>query len=186
MDKQRSLDGKVAVVAGATRGAGRAIAVELGRAGAHVFVTGRSTRAQRSEMNRPETIEETAELVHAEGGGATAVRVDHSNSEDVRSLANQLRAAFGRVDILVNDVWGGDPLVEWNVPFWEHDLAGGLRALRQGVETHLITTHVLAPLLLAATSALVVEVTDGVSDDYRGSLFYDLAKSQVIRLARGE
>jgi NAD(P)-dependent dehydrogenase (short-subunit alcohol dehydrogenase family) len=178
--------GKVAVVAGGTRGAGRAIAIELGRVGCTVYVTGRSTRSARSDMDRPETIEETAELVRASGGQAVAMRVDHADVDDVRTLAAAIEKDAGRVDILVNDVWGGDPLVDWSVRFWEHDLEKGLRALRQGTETHLLTTAVLAPLLLAAGRALVVEVTDGVDDDYRGNLFYDLAKSQVIRLARGE
>jgi NAD(P)-dependent dehydrogenase (short-subunit alcohol dehydrogenase family) len=163
--------------------------VELGRAGCTVFVTGRSTRLGASDMNRPETIEGTAELVSAAGGRAIAVRTDHSDVDDVRALAATIAQHTGdpaRVDVLVNDVWGGDPLIDWSVRFWEHDLANGLRALRQGTETHLITTAVLTPLLLASGRALVVEVTDGVRDDYRGNLFYDLAKSQVIRLARGE
>jgi NAD(P)-dependent dehydrogenase (short-subunit alcohol dehydrogenase family) len=186
MTATRPLQGKVALVTGGTRGAGRAIAIELGAAGAFVYVTGRSTREQRSEMNRPESIEDTAELVREAGGDTVAVRVDHARPREVMSLAERMRADHGRLDVLVNDIWGGDPLVQWGVPFWQHDLDQGLRALRQGVETHLITTHTLAPLLLAGPDALVVEVTDGVKDDYRGSLFYDLAKAQVLRLARAE
>ncbi|WP_217915195.1 SDR family oxidoreductase [Miltoncostaea marina] len=180
----RPLAGRVALVAGATRGAGRGIAVELGGAGATVWVTGRSTRAGRSEMGRAETIEETAGLVEAAGGRAVAVRCDHTDPADVAALRGRLeREAGGRLDVLVNDVWGGDRLVRWDAPFWEHDLADGLRALRNGVESHLITSHALAPLMAARGAGLIVEVTDGVRDDYRGSLFYDLVKASVIRLA---
>lgn len=169
--------GAVAVVAGATRGAGRGIAVALGAAGATVYVTGRSSRAGRSSMGRAETIEETAELVAAAGGRAIAVRVDHAVPEQVAALIARVAAEQdGRLDLLVNDVWGGDP-------FWEHSLSDGLALLRQAVETHIITSHYAAPVLVRRGSGLIVEITDGVDAGYRGNLFYDLAKVSVIRLA---
>jgi NAD(P)-dependent dehydrogenase (short-subunit alcohol dehydrogenase family) len=184
---ERPLAGRVAVVAGGTRGAGRGIAVELGALGATVCVTGRSTRTRRSEMDRPETIEETAELVDAAGGRGVAVRCDHASVDDVDRLRARLEAdEDGRLDVLVNDVWGGDPHVRWGVPFWEHDLRAGLRAWDNGVRTHLVTSHRLVPLMVARGRGLVIEVTDGAGDDYRGSLFYDLVKSSVIRLARAQ
>src|ERR687898_2828852 len=127
---QRPLDGAVAVVAGATRGAGRGIAVELGAGGATVYCTGRSTRAQRSEYDRPETIEETAELVTAAGGTGIAVAADHLQAEQVEALVRRIEAEAGRLDVLVNDIWGGELLFEWNTPVWEHDLEKGLRILR--------------------------------------------------------
>lgn len=178
------LVGAVAVVAGATRGAGRAIAVELGAAGATVYATGRSTRAGASSMARPEVIEETAELVTAAGGTGIAVRVDHTVPDEVAALfARVADERDGRLDVLVNDVWGGDPLTQWDVPFWEHDLANGLRMQQLAVHTHLVTSHFGVPLLVARGAGLVVEVTDGTGEAYRGSLFYDLAKHSVIRLA---
>ena len=177
----------VALVAGATRGAGRGIAVELGAAGATVYVTGRTTRSARSPMNRPETIEETAELVDAAGGHGIPVAVDHSRPDEVRSLVDRIaREQGGRLDVLVNDVWGGDPLAEWSVPFWRHSLEAGLALLRQAVDTHIVTSHAAVPLMVQRGRGLVVEVTDGVGDDYRGSFFYDLAKASVIRLARAQ
>ena len=184
---EQALAGRVALVAGATRGAGRGIAVELGAAGATVYATGRTTRAARSPMNRPETIEETAELVDAAGGRGIAVAVDHADPDAVRALAARIAAEQdGRLDILVNDIWGGDPLTNWDAPFWEHDLGDGIALLRQAVETHVITSHFAVPLLVARGRGLVVEVTDGIEDRYRGSLFYDLAKASVIRLARAQ
>jgi NAD(P)-dependent dehydrogenase (short-subunit alcohol dehydrogenase family) len=181
------LEGKVALVAGATRGAGRGIAVELGAAGARVYVTGRSTRGHPSEYARPETIEETAELVSALGGKGIAVQVDHLISEDVRKLVDRIRAEQGRLDILVNDIWGGEKLFEWNKPVWEHDLTNGLRMLRLGIDTHLITAHYALPLLIERSGGLLVEVTDGTAeynaDHYRLSPFYDLAKVSVTRMA---
>jgi NAD(P)-dependent dehydrogenase (short-subunit alcohol dehydrogenase family) len=181
------LEGKVALVAGATRGAGRGIAVELGAAGATVYVTGRSTRGHPSEYARPETIEETAELVSALGGKGIAVQVDHLISEDVRKLVDRIRAEQGRLDILVNDIWGGEKLFEWNKPVWEHDLTNGLRMLRLGIDTHLITAHYALPLLIERSGGLLVEVTDGTAeynaDHYRLSPFYDLAKVSVTRMA---
>src|SRR6478752_7447554 len=134
-----ALDGKVALVAGATRGAGRGIAVGLGAEGATVYATGRSTRDRRSEVDRPETIEETAELVTAAGGTGIAVVVDHLVSDEVRALVARIEAEQGRLDVLVNDVWGAKHLFEWDTPVWEHDLDSGLRLVRLALETHLIT-----------------------------------------------
>lgn len=182
-----SLDGKVALVAGATRGAGRGTAVELGAAGAQVFVTGRSTAGRRSDYDRPETIEETAELVTAAGGTATAVVVDHLDHGAVRALVERIDRDAGRLDVLVNDIWGGELLVEWGAPIWEHDLDKGLRLLRLAVDTHLVTSHFALPLLIRRPGGLVVEMTDGTAEyngaTYRLSAYYDLAKWSVIRLA---
>jgi NAD(P)-dependent dehydrogenase (short-subunit alcohol dehydrogenase family) len=183
----RTLNGKVALVAGATRGAGRGIAVELGAAGATVYLTGRSTRAQRSEYNRPETIEETAELVERAGGQGIAVQVDHLDTAQVQALAERIGREQGRLDLLVNDVWGAESLIEWNVPVWKHSLEGGMRMLRLAIDTHIINSHFALPLLIKNPGGLVVEVTDGTAEyndtNYRLSLFYDLAKTSVIRMA---
>ena len=183
----RPLDGKVALVAGATRGAGRGIAVALGEAGATVYCTGRSTRAARSEYDRPETIEETAELVDAAGGRGIAVRTDHLESGQVRALVERIDAEQGRLDVLVNDVWGGERLFEWDTPVWEHDLANGLHLLDLAIKTHLITSHHALPLLIRNPGGLVIEMTDGTAEynavNYRINAFYDLAKTAVIRLA---
>jgi NAD(P)-dependent dehydrogenase (short-subunit alcohol dehydrogenase family) len=182
-----TLEGQVALVAGGTRGAGRGIARELGAAGATVYVTGRSTRAGRSAMDRPETIEETAEQVTAAGGRGIGVRVDHSCPPEVEGLVERIAADHdGRLDVLVNDVWGGDPLADWNAPFWEQSLDDALRMVRNGIETHLVTSRFAVPLMVGRGAGLVIEVTDGVSDDYRGSLYYDLVKSAVIRLAKAQ
>ena len=179
----RPLDGQVAIVAGATRGAGRAIAIELGAAGATVYATGRTTRDRPSPMARAETIEETAELVDEAGGRAIAMRVDHTVPDEVAALVRRVAdEQDGRLDVLVNDIWGGDPLTQW-VPFWEHDLANGLQIQQTGVHTHLVTSWHAAPLMIARGRGLIVEITDGVDARYRGSLYYDLAKSSVIRLA---
>ncbi len=181
------LTGKVALVAGATRGAGRGIAVALGAAGATVYGTGRTTRTQRSEYDRSETIEETAEMVDAAGGHGIAVQVDHLDHDQVRALVSRIDADHGRLDVLVNDVWGGELLVDWNTPVWEHDLDNGLHLLRLAIDTHLITSHFALPLLTRRPGGLVVEVTDGTYDynatRYRLSTFYDLAKWSVLRLA---
>ncbi|MFI8342198.1 SDR family oxidoreductase [Streptomyces sp. NPDC085639] len=178
------LAGRVALVAGGTRGGGRGIAVELGAAGATVYVTGRSSGAHRSDLDRAETIEETAEKVTAAGGRGIALRTDHSDPEEVRALVARIAAEQdGRLDILVNSVWGGDPLTDWEHPLWEQDLDQGLCLLRQAVETHVITSRYALPLMVARRSGLVVEVTDGNTARYRGSFFYDMAKSAVIRLA---
>ena len=181
------LKGKVALVAGAPRGAGRGIAVELGAAGATVYVTGRSTRHQRSEVNRPETIEETAEQMRQAGGEGIAVQVDHLDPAQVQALVARIEREQGRLDILVNDVWGSDFLIEWNVPVWKHSLEKGLRMLRLAIDTHIITSHFALPLLIKNPGGLVVEMTDGTAEynntNYRLSLFYDLAKTSVIRMA---
>ncbi|MFD0052940.1 SDR family oxidoreductase [Streptomyces sp. NPDC127168] len=181
------LAGRVALVAGATRGAGRGIAVELGAAGATVYVTGRSTRARRSEYDRPEAIEDTADLVTGAGGHGVAVPADHLEPEQVARLVDRIAREQGRLDILVNDIWGGENLFEWDRPVWEHDLDKGLRLLRLAVETHAVTSHHALPLLLRGSGGLVVEVTDGTDDynrdHYRNSFFYDLAKTSVVRMA---
>jgi NAD(P)-dependent dehydrogenase (short-subunit alcohol dehydrogenase family) len=183
----RPLTGKVALVAGATRGAGRGTAVALGEAGATVYCTGRSTRGRRSDYNRPETIEETAELVDAAGGHGIAVVVDHLEPAQVEALVRRIDAEQGRLDVLVNDIWGGEHLAEWNTPLWEHDLAGGLRLLRLAIDTHLITSHFALALLIRRPGGLVVEMTDGTlsynAANYRLSAYYDLAKTAALRLA---
>ncbi|MBC8993469.1 MULTISPECIES: SDR family oxidoreductase [Micromonospora] len=180
------LTGTVALVAGATRGAGRQIAVQLGAAGATVYATGRTTRERRSEMDRPETIEETAELVTAAGGTGIAVAVDHLDPEQVRALVERIDAEQGRLDVLVNDVWGADPLITWEKPVWEQPLDAGFRTLRLAVDTHIITSHFALPLLIRNPGGLVVEVGDGTKEhndsEYRLSVFYDLAKVSVNRL----
>ncbi|MFE5534601.1 SDR family oxidoreductase [Streptomyces sp. NPDC056492] len=186
-DARRTLEGKVALVAGATRGAGRGTAVQLGARGATVYVSGRSTRGSRSEYDRPETVEETAELVTAAGGRGIAVVADHLVPEQVAALVARIDAEQGRLDVLVNDIWGGEKLFEWNATVWEHDLDKGLRILRLAVDTHAITSHCALPLLLREPGGLVVEMTDGTAEynaaHYRVSFFYDLAKSAVLRMA---
>lgn len=190
---REALRGRVAVVAGATRGAGRGIAAALGEAGATVICTGRSsvTGTGHSDYDRPETIEETADLVTRLGGTGIARQVDHLEPDQVRRLAERIRAEHGRIDVLVNDIWGAEVLkggpASWNTPIWEHNLDDGLRILRLAVETHLVTSHHLLPLLVGRPGGLLVEVTDGTTDynaaHYRISVFYDLAKVAVNRLA---
>jgi NAD(P)-dependent dehydrogenase (short-subunit alcohol dehydrogenase family) len=186
MANPKPLAGRVALVAGATRGAGRGIAVALGAAGATVYGTGRSTRAQRSEMNRPETIEETAELVTAAGGRGIAVQVDHLVPAEVRALVERIRREQGALHVLVNDIWGATRM-EWGKTVWESDLDYGLHQLRLAVDTHAITSHFAVPLLIETPGGLVVEVTDGTdaynAKNYRVSFFYDLAKAAVNRMA---
>jgi NAD(P)-dependent dehydrogenase (short-subunit alcohol dehydrogenase family) len=181
------LSGKVALVAGATRGAGRGIAVALGEAGATVYCTGRTTTERRSEYDRPETIEETGELVNEAGGEGIAVAVDHLEAGQVEALAQRIDSEQGRLDVLVNDIWGGEMLFEWDTPIWEHDLDRGLRLLRLAVDTHLITSHFMLPLLIRRPGGLVVEMTDGTREyndaNLRINVFYDLAKASPIRLA---
>jgi NAD(P)-dependent dehydrogenase (short-subunit alcohol dehydrogenase family) len=181
------LTGKVALVAGATRGAGRGTAVSLGEAGATVYCTGRTTRERRSEYDRPETIEETAELVDAAGGEGIAVEVDHLQPGQVEALVGRIEAEQGRLDVLVNDIWGSEKLFEWDAPLWEHDLDNGLRMLRLAIDTHLITSHYALALLIRRPGGLVVEMTDGTreynAEHYRLTAFYDLAKTAVLRLA---
>jgi NAD(P)-dependent dehydrogenase (short-subunit alcohol dehydrogenase family) len=188
---RNALRGRVAVVAGATRGAGRGIAAALGEAGATVICTGRSTTTNRSEYNRSETIEETAELVTKLGGTGVAAAVDHLDANQVKSLAALIRKDYGHIDVLVNDIWGGELLTggpaRWNTPIWELNLEDGLHMLRLAIDTHLITSHHMIPLLIDKPGGLLVEVTDGTTDynasRYRISVFYDLAKVAVNRLA---
>ncbi|GAA0362071.1 SDR family oxidoreductase [Actinoallomurus spadix] len=183
-----TLQGRVALVAGGTRGAGRAIAVELGRAGATVYVTGRTTRERRSEMNRPETIEDTADLVTKAGGEGVAVAVDHLDPDQVRALIERVDREHGRLDVLVNDIWGGDVYLRFGSRLWEHSLEDGLRMLRLGIDTHAITSHFALPLLIRRPGGLVVEMTDGTAEfnaAYRADagFFYDLVKVAVQRMA---
>jgi NAD(P)-dependent dehydrogenase (short-subunit alcohol dehydrogenase family) len=183
------LEGSVALVAGATRGGGRGIAVALGEAGATVYATGRSTRERRSEIDRPETIEETAELVTAAGGEGIAVQVDHLDPRQVAALVERIDSEQGRLDVLVNDIWGAEHLFKFNTPVWEHDLDDGLRLLRLAIDTHLITSHHALPLVIRRPGGLLVEVTDGTAeynaDSFRVNAFYDIAKTAAIRMAWG-
>ena len=190
------LSGQVALVAGATRGAGRAIAVELARAGFYVYATGRSSRASGpSEMGRPETIEETGELMATAGGAGSALVVDHEDPASVAELVGGIERDHGRLDVLVNDIFGGDRYMEWDKPLWEHDWAGGLRMLQMGVHTHLITSRAAIPLILRTAGAdralgLVVEMTDGTSEanaEFRRNVgfYYDLVKANVERIVKG-
>jgi len=184
------------LVAGATRGAGRAIAVELARAGLHVYATGRSSRESGpSEIGRPETIEETGELIAAAGGSGSALVVDHEGPAAVAALVETIEREQGRLDVLVNDIFGGDPYMEWDKPLWEHDWEGGLRMLQMGVHTHLITCRAAIPLMLRTAEAngtrgLVVEMTDGTSQanaEFRRNVgfYYDLVKANVERIVKG-
>ena len=173
----KPLTGKIALVAGATRGAGRGIACMLGEAGATVYCTGRSVRGSlASGSHRPETIDETAEMVTAHGGTGIAVRTDHSVEEEVAALIARIKKEQGRLDILVNDVWGGDELMTWGKKFWEIDLQDGFKMLRQAINTHIITSKYAVPLMLEAKSGIIMEITDGDGYFYRGQLFYDLVK----------
>jgi NAD(P)-dependent dehydrogenase (short-subunit alcohol dehydrogenase family) len=187
-DHPVDLTGTVALVAGATRGAGRGIAVELGAAGATVYCTGRTTREQPSEYGRPETIEDTAELVTAAGGLGVAVPCDHLDPDAVRALVQRVDDEHGRLDVLVNDIWGGELMVEWETPVWEHSLDNGLRTLRLAIDTHLVTAHHALRLMTRRPGGLVVEITDGTADynasNYRLNVYYDIAKIAPIRLAR--
>jgi NAD(P)-dependent dehydrogenase (short-subunit alcohol dehydrogenase family) len=185
------LAGRVALVAGATRGAGRAIAVELGRAGAFVYATGRSSRSHgRSEIDRPETIEDTGDLVADAGGSGTAVRVDHTDPEQVARLVRRIEDEQGRLDILVNDIFGGDRYAQFHTKLWEHDVVGGLRMLRMGIDTHLVTAASALPLMLRGDRGLLVEMTDGTTDYNHGyregvGFYYDQVKAAVGRITLG-
>jgi NAD(P)-dependent dehydrogenase (short-subunit alcohol dehydrogenase family) len=176
--------GRVALVAGATRGAGRGIACALGEVGAIVYCTGRSVRGHSATKGRRETIDETAEMVAARGGQGIAIRCDHTRESDVKELIARIqRDRNGQLDILVNDVWGGDALTEWGKKFWELSLDKGLQMLTQAVNSHIITARHAAPLMIKRGTGLIVEITDGDFFGYRGNLFYDLVKISVIRLA---
>jgi NAD(P)-dependent dehydrogenase (short-subunit alcohol dehydrogenase family) len=176
------LKGKIAIVTGATRGAGRGIACMLGELGATVYCTGRSVRGNPATGNRLETIEETAEMVNAYGGVGIPVQVDHTVAEQVKTLIERVKLEQGRLNVLVNDVWGGDELTE-SKPFWEHSLQKGLLMQQRAIHSHLITSHYAVPLMIEQKQGLVIEVTDGDNFSYRGNLFYDLAKISVIRIA---
>ncbi|MFI5802922.1 SDR family oxidoreductase [Streptomyces sp. NPDC051561] len=188
-DKSQSSDltGRIALVAGATRGAGRTIAVQLGARGATVYVTGRTTRTALSEVGRStETIEETAELVTAAGGEGIAVPTDHLEPEQVRALVGRIDRERGRLDVLVNDIWGGEHLVEFGKKMWETGLDHGLRMLELGVKSHIITSSCALPLLTRSEGGLVIEITDGTAETNRGfreNFYYDLAKNAPIRMA---
>ncbi len=179
----KPLEGQVALVAGATRGAGRAIAVMLGEAGATVYCTGRSVRGRPATGTRPETIEETAELVDKRGGRGIAVRVDHTVESEVVALCEQVKREQGRLDVLVNDVWGGDALTEFGQPFWKLAPDKGRLMLERAIFSHILTSRYAVPLMLERDRGLIVEITDGDSFGYRGNLYYDLVKISVIRLA---
>jgi NAD(P)-dependent dehydrogenase (short-subunit alcohol dehydrogenase family) len=187
---------RVALVAGATRGAGRAIAVELARAGLFVYATGRSSRVSgQSEISRPETIEETGDLLQAAGGAGRALVVDHEDPAAVAGLVATIESEQGRLDVLVNDIFGGDRYMEWDKPLWEHDWHGGLRMLQMGVHTHLINCRAAIPLMLSTATAngtrgLVIEMTDGTSEanaEFRRNVgfYYDLVKANVERIVKG-
>jgi NAD(P)-dependent dehydrogenase (short-subunit alcohol dehydrogenase family) len=184
---QKTLSGKIALVAGATRGAGRGIAIALGEAGATVYCSGRSSRKHAQGKpptpGRPETIEETAELVTAAGGHGIAIKVDHTEPAQVRKLVATIKRRHKHLDILVNDVWGGDALTEFGKAFWEVNLENGLRMLKQAIHSHIITSHFAVPLMLSRRGAIIFEITDGDAFYYRGNIFYDLVKISVIRLA---
>jgi NAD(P)-dependent dehydrogenase (short-subunit alcohol dehydrogenase family) len=179
----KPLEGKIALVAGATRGAGRGIAMMLGEKGATVYCTGRSVRGKPATGTRPETIEETAELVTARGGHGIAVRVDHTVEPEVAELLTRIRREQGRLDVVVNDIWGGDELTEFSQPFWKLEPEKGRLMLDRGIYSHILTSRYAVPLMLERNQGLIVEITDGDFFGYRGNLFYDLVKLSVIRLA---
>ncbi|MFC3801731.1 SDR family oxidoreductase [Cohnella sp. GCM10012308] len=182
----KRLEGQIAVVAGATRGLGRAIAVTLGAEGATVYCTGRSVRGSLSDIGRKETVDETAEMVSGAGGRGIAVRTDHTEEAQVRALFERIAdEQGGRLDIAVNDIWGGESLTQWGVPFWEHDLEKGLAMQKRAVWSHLITARYAAPLLVAGKRGVMMEITDGWDYRYRGSLYYSLTKISAIHLAQG-
>jgi NAD(P)-dependent dehydrogenase (short-subunit alcohol dehydrogenase family) len=181
----KPLSGKVALVAGATRGAGRGIAIELGAAGATVICTGRSTRAQASDLNRPETIEETAELVSSAGGIGIAIRCDHTQEVEVQALFERVKLEHGQLDVLVNDIWGGEKLIDWGKKFWELEPAKTFKLIERAIFTHIITARYATPLMLETGPGLILEITDGDYGFYRGNFAYDMVKNTVIRMAKG-
>lgn len=179
----RSLAGRVAVVAGATRGAGRRIARGLGEAGATVYCTGRSVRNRPSAYRRPETIEETAELVTAASGQGMAIQCDHRDERQVETLFAQVGREQGRLDVLVNAIAGEDPGWKWNEKFWDTDIDNLLGLYRQTMITHLITAKHAAPSMIKRKRGLIVEVTDRDSFGFQGFGFaHDLVKATVMRL----
>jgi NAD(P)-dependent dehydrogenase (short-subunit alcohol dehydrogenase family) len=182
--EEANLTGKVALVAGATRGAGRGVALALAEAGALVYCTGRSGEGHKG-MDRPETIEETAALIEGAGGRAVAVRVDHTNEDEVAALAERIRSESGRLDVLVTSIWGADPLVDWSKRFWEIDLAGLRAYLDQTLISHVVTNRLLAPMMVEQGRGLIVEMIDGHFAGYRGQILYDLVKAALARLAYG-
>jgi NAD(P)-dependent dehydrogenase (short-subunit alcohol dehydrogenase family) len=182
----KSLEHKVALVAGATRGAGRGIAMELGAAGATVYCSGRSSSGKPSDLNRPETIEETAALVTSLGGVGIAVCTDHSVESEVQVLCDRIKLEQGRLDILVNDIWGGEKLVEWGKKFWELELEKAFKLVERSIYTHIITSRYVTPLLIETGNALLLEITDGEYGYYRGNLIYDFIKNAINRLAKAQ
>lgn len=189
MTKQTSapdLTGRIALVTGATRGAGRAIARELAQAGAVVYCTGRSTPASPSDYGRPETVEETAQLITEDGGVAHPVIVDHVDTHAVRALIDRIDEEQDRLDILVNDI-GGEAYVQFGTPLWDYDLDAGKKLFDTGFTTHLNTSHAALKLLIRNPGGLVIDITDGTrsynSDHYRDTVFLDLTKTAVDRLS---
>ena len=178
----KPLEGQVALVAGATRGAGRGIARALAEAGAEVWCTGRTTRSQPSPMKRPETIEETAELIQAAGGRGHWVRVDHSREDEVAALIARIQAESGRLDVLVNDLWGGDPMLDWSAKVWQLDITATRSLIDQALMSHLITVRLASPMMVEQKRGLILEVTDGLLDGYRGQILFDLIKAAILRL----
>jgi NAD(P)-dependent dehydrogenase (short-subunit alcohol dehydrogenase family) len=185
-DGMKSLENKVALVAGATRGAGRGIAMELGVAGAIVYCSGRSARGKPSDLNRLETIEETAGLVSSLGGVGIAVKTDHSVEHEVKALLERIRFEQGRLDMLVNDIWGGEKLVQWGQKFWELELEKAFKLIERSIYTHIITSRYAAPLLIETGNALLLEISDGEYGYYRGNLIYDFIKNAINRLAKAQ
>lgn len=180
--EQRPLADRIALVAGGTRGAGRAIAVTLAESGAYVILTGRSSRANR-QNSRPETIEETVDIIHSNGGEGRSIRLDHNDEAGVLDLFKGIEGEFGHLDICINDIWGGEAFISWDRPFWEQDTDTGIRMFSNAVFTHVKTAKHAIPLLMKSKHGLLVEVTDGVGYHYRGDLFYSLVKIATNHLS---